>query len=106
ARLHSQSLDQEPRAQTRAEEALALDTQPTQLVPGGPEMAHRLRGPHQRGQTPTWPQPLPLHGLNRCRYKGANHLLAMLASMFKKPVILPPGRARLATKPEPIGSET
>jgi hypothetical protein len=36
----------------------------------------------------------------------ASHLLVMLASMFKKPVILPPGRARPATKPEPIGSET
>ena len=55
-RLHSQSLDQEPRAQTRAEEA---------LVPQRPEMADRLRGTHQRGQAATRPQPLPLQ--RRCR---------------------------------------
>jgi hypothetical protein len=36
-RLHSQSLDQESRTQTRAEEA---------LVPQWPEMAHRMRGTH------------------------------------------------------------
>ena len=52
-RLHSQSLDQEPRAQTRAEEA---------LVPQRPEMAHRMRGAHQRGQAATRPRPLPLQG--------------------------------------------
>ena len=30
----------------------------------------------------------------------------MLASYISRPVRLPPGRARLATKPEPTGSET
>jgi hypothetical protein len=48
ARLHSQSFDQEPRAQARAEKA---------LVPQRPEMAHRLRGTHQRHKTATWPAP-------------------------------------------------
>jgi hypothetical protein len=51
ARLHSQSLHQKPRAQTRTEEA---------LVPQRPEMADRMRGTHQRDQTATWAQPLPL----------------------------------------------
>jgi len=41
ARLRPQSLHEEPRAQTRAEEA---------LVPQRPEMAYRMRGSHQRGQ--------------------------------------------------------
>ena len=36
----------------------------------------------------------------------ASHLPVMLASYSSRPVRLPPGRARLATKPEPIGSET
>ena len=44
AGLHSQSLDQQPGAQTRTEEA---------LVPQRPEIAHRMRGPHQRRQTPS-----------------------------------------------------
>ena len=44
ARLHSQPLDQKPRTQTRAEKA---------LVPQRPEMAHRMRGTHQRGQAAT-----------------------------------------------------
>ena len=60
-RLHSQSLDQKLRAQTRAEKA---------MVPPGPEMAHRLRGPHQRGQTPTWPQPLPIQRRRRDEAMG------------------------------------
>src|SRR6516164_5953580 len=51
ARLHSQSLHQKPRAQTRTEEA---------LVPQRPEMADRMRGTHQRDQTATWAQLLPL----------------------------------------------
>jgi hypothetical protein len=38
---------------TRAEKA---------LVPQRPEMAHRVRGPYQRGQTATWPRSLPLQG--------------------------------------------
>ena len=56
ARLHSQSLHQKPRAQTRTEEA---------LVPQRPEMADRMRGTHQRRQAATRAQPLPLQG--RCR---------------------------------------
>ena len=36
----------------------------------------------------------------------ASHLPTMLASYISRPVRLPPGRARLAMKPEPIGSET
>ena len=51
ARLYSQSLHQKPRAQTRTEEA---------LVPQRPEMADRMRGTHQRDQTATRAQPLPL----------------------------------------------
>ena len=51
-----QSLDQEPRAQTRAEET---------LVPQRPEMAHRMRGSHQRGQAATRSRSQPLQG--RCR---------------------------------------
>jgi hypothetical protein len=54
-RLHSQSLDQEPRTQTRAEEA---------LVPQWPEVAHWMRGTHQRGQAPTRPRSVPLQGLH------------------------------------------
>jgi IS5 family transposase len=53
AGLHSQSLDQKRRAQARTEKA---------LVPPGSDMADRLRGPHQRGQAPAWPQPLPHKG--------------------------------------------
>src|SRR5262249_12077893 len=34
----------------------------------------------------------------------ASHLPVMLASKSSRPVILPPGRAKLATKPEPTGS--
>jgi len=30
------------------------------LVPQRPEMAHWVRGSHQRGQAPAWSQPLPL----------------------------------------------
>ena len=56
ARLHPQSLHQEPRAQTRAEEA---------LVPQRPEMAHRMRGSHQRGQATARTQSQPIQG--RCR---------------------------------------
>ena len=56
ARLHSQSLDQKFRAQTRAEEA---------LVPQRPEMAHRVRGTHQRRQATTRPQSLPIQGRRR-----------------------------------------
>ena len=36
----------------------------------------------------------------------ASHLPVTLASYCITPVILPPGRGRLATKPEPIGSAT
>jgi hypothetical protein len=36
----------------------------------------------------------------------ASHLPTMLPSYNSSPVRLPPGRARLATKPEPTGSET
>ena len=39
--------------QTRAEKA---------LVPQRPEMANRMRGPHQRDQTPARPQPQPIQG--------------------------------------------
>ena len=49
--LHSQSLEQEPRTQTRAEET---------LVPQRPEMAHRMRRTHQRGQA--------AKRSDRCRY--------------------------------------
>ena len=35
-----------------------------------------------------------------------SHLLPMVASKLIKPVALPPGRARLCTKPVPIGSDT
>src|SRR6202041_3419575 len=56
ARLHSQPFDQEPRAQTRAEEA---------LVPQRTEMADRMRGTHQRGQAATRARSLPLQ--RRCR---------------------------------------
>src|SRR5258708_4292986 len=55
-RLHSQSLDQKCRTQTRAEEA---------LVPQRPEMADRMRGPHQRGQATAWAQSLPVQGRDR-----------------------------------------
>ena len=50
-RLHPQPLDQERRAQTRAEEA---------LVPKRSEMAHRVRGTHQRRKAPARSRPLPL----------------------------------------------
>ncbi len=56
ARLHSQPFDQEPRAQTRAEEA---------LVPQRTEMADRMRGTHQRGQAATRARSLPLQ--RQCR---------------------------------------
>jgi hypothetical protein len=48
ARLHPQSLDQKRHAQTLAKET---------LVSQRPEMAHRMRGTHQRRQTPARPQP-------------------------------------------------
>jgi len=51
ARVRSQSVKQEPRAQTPAKEA---------LVSQRSEMAHRMRRTHQRGQASTWAQPLPL----------------------------------------------
>ena len=35
----------------------------------------------------------------------ASHFPVMLASYNKMPVKLPPGRAKLVTNPEPIGSE-
>ena len=35
------------------------------LVPQRPEMAHRMRGPHQRGQAATRARPLPLQGRRR-----------------------------------------
>jgi len=35
-----------------------------------------------------------------------SHFPVMLPSKSKKPVRLPPGLARLSTKPEPTGSET
>jgi len=53
ARLHPQPLHQKPRAQTRTKEA---------LVSQRPEMANRLRGSHQRGQTTAWTQPQPVQG--------------------------------------------
>jgi hypothetical protein len=37
---------------------------------------------------------------------SSSHLLPMLASKLVKPVMIPPGRAKLSTKPVPIGSET
>jgi hypothetical protein len=51
ARVHSQPREQEPGAQTRAEEALA---------PRRSEVADRMRGAHQRGQTATRARPLPI----------------------------------------------
>src|SRR5262249_36803673 len=56
ARVHSQSLQQKPRAQTRAEEA---------LVPQWAKMADRMRGVHQRGQAATRSRSLPLQRLRR-----------------------------------------
>src|SRR5207245_1879564 len=56
ARVHSQSLQQKPRAQTRAEEA---------LVPQWAKMADRMRGAHQRGQAATRSRSLPLQRLRR-----------------------------------------
>jgi hypothetical protein len=38
--------------------------------------------------------------------RSSSHLLPMVASKLMKPVALPPGRARLCTKPGPIGSDT
>ncbi len=52
-RFYPQSLQQEPGPQTRAEKA---------LVPQRPEMANRMRGPHQRDQTPARPQSQPIQG--------------------------------------------
>jgi len=60
ARLHSQPFDQEPRAQTRAEEA---------LVPQRTEMADRMRGTHQRGQAATRARSLPLQ--RQCRNEAS-----------------------------------
>src|SRR5215813_4077793 len=37
---------------------------------------------------------------------NSSHLLATVASWLMKPVIFPPGRGRLATKPSPTGSDT
>src|SRR5262249_44503759 len=37
---------------------------------------------------------------------SSSHLLAIVGSVKMKPVTLPPGRAKLATKPLPIGSAT
>jgi hypothetical protein len=62
-RVHSKSLNQEPRTQTRAEEA---------LVPQRPEMAHRLRGAHQRRQAAAWSQPLPISGRRRHENAGSD----------------------------------
>ena len=56
ARLHPQSLHQEPGAQTRAKEA---------LVPQRPEMADRLRGSHQRGQATARTESQPIQELPR-----------------------------------------
>jgi hypothetical protein len=67
-RLHSQSLDQKPRTQTPAEKA---------LVPQRPEVTHRMRETHQRGQTAQWPRPLPLRGLRRNEPLGRVHNFAI-----------------------------
>src|SRR5262249_26814331 len=50
ARVHSQSFQQKPRAQTRAEET---------LVPQWAKMADRMRGAHQRGKGAHGSRPLP-----------------------------------------------
>jgi hypothetical protein len=63
ARLHSQSLDQEPRTQARAKKA---------LVPRRPEVAHRMRGTHQRRQATTWPRPAAANFRNN-RPNGTDH---------------------------------
>src|SRR5215475_4185576 len=56
-----------------------------------------------------------LDGLNRnatratwgaTSLSSSNHLPAIVGSMVVKPVALPPGRGKLATKPLPTGSET
>jgi transposase, IS5 family len=44
---------------------LMLEGLRQELVPQRAEMAHRIRGTHQRRQTTTWPRPLPLRGLRR-----------------------------------------
>src|SRR6516164_5459379 len=46
------------------------------------------------------------HKPGRISLSIASHLPVTLASYSITPVILPPGRGRLATKPEPIGSAT
>jgi hypothetical protein len=74
-RLHSQSLDQKPRTQTPAEKA---------LVPQRPEVAHRMRGTHQRGQTAQWPRPLPLRGLRRNEPLGRVHNFAIAIDDLKQ----------------------
>jgi hypothetical protein len=62
-----------------------------------------------------WSQLLAVAGLNSMATRltdgamsctSSSHLLPMAASKLMKPVILPPGRARLCTKPGPIGSDT
>ena len=55
-RLHPQALHQERRPQARAEEA---------VVPQRPEMADRMRGTHQRGQTAARARSLPLQRQHR-----------------------------------------
>jgi hypothetical protein len=45
--------------------------------------------------------------LSSSRHTGrSNHLPAIVGSKITKPVTLPPGRAKLSTKPLPTGSET
>ena len=39
-------------------------------------------------------------------FKSSSHYPVIVASLLMKPVRLPPGRAKLSTKPEPIGSWT
>jgi len=55
---HSQPLHQKRETQAGTKEA---------LVQEGAEVAHRLRRPHQRSQTATWVESVPLQG--RCRHQ-------------------------------------
>ena len=44
--------------------------------------------------------------LGESSLRSSSHLALNSGPKLVKPVIFPPGRARLATKPDPIGSET
>src|SRR6266498_3489703 len=76
-------------------------------MPPAPERLHQLMYADYRLVWRRAPND-PVSGRTRGAISLSNsiHLPPSEPSILRNPVTLPPGRARFATKPEPIGSET